>query len=459
MSNGTNKSILWKVLGVYAAASWVVLQVVDVLADNVGLPPWVFTFALILLVIGLPVVGATAYLHGLGAGAPSDRTVAPEAAAGGSRGLFTWRNVVLGSMAGFALWGIVAAGWLVFGGVRSDSAASGQETGTASDGAALAGSAEGPEGRISIVTASAGVGVRMRRVIDVEELALGDPVEIGDTPIEVRSIPAGDYLVEMSAEGSNALVRLVSVGAEERVDISAELVPDVPLTRDMVLVPAGSAPVGVGGMPTSAFLADRHEVTNEEYARFVGDQGYTTATLWPDSASADGAWVQWVEAATRLTDESGVPGPRGWSGSLYPSGTGDHPVTGVSWYEANAYCLWAGKRLPTAVQWWRAALGDGERAFPWGDAADAIESRAAFDGEGARPVESLPLGLSPFGLYEMAGNVREWLQTDAEAAQTASSVGGSWQSPVYTFGIEWQEALPLGFANETTGFRCVRHTE
>ena len=66
MTNRTHKATLWKVLGVYAAGSWVVLQVVDLLADNVGLPSWVFTFALTLLIIGLPIVGATAYLQGMG---------------------------------------------------------------------------------------------------------------------------------------------------------------------------------------------------------------------------------------------------------------------------------------------------------------------------------------------------------------------------------------------------------
>ena len=458
MTNRTHKSILWKVIGVYAAASWVVLQVVDVLADNVGLPPWVFTFALILLVIGLPVVGATAYLHGLGAGRGPDRTVAPKAALGGTRSIFTWRNAILTGMAFFALWGIVAAGWLVFRGFRPDAAASGQETGTASAGAVLA-AAEGAEGLISIATVPAGVRVHVRRVMDAEALSLGDSVGIGETPLEARSIPAGEYVVELSAEGSNDLVRLVTVGDEDHVEISVELVPDVPLTRDMVLVPAGSAPVGVGGMPVRAFLADRHEVTNEEYARFVGDQGYATATLWPDSASVDGARVGWSEAAALLTDESGAPGPRGWSGSLYPAGEGDYPVTGVTWYEANAYCLWAGKRLPSAEQWWTAALADGARAYPWGDAAGAIEARATFAQDHPRPVESLPLGVSPFGLYGMAGNAREWLQTESDTAETAPSVGGSWQAPEYTFGIEWQEELPLGFANETTGFRCVRHTE
>ncbi len=81
------------------------------------------------------------------------------------------------------------------------------------------------------------------------------------------------------------------------------------------------------------------------------------------------------------------------------------------------------------------------------------------DVEQVRPAESLPLGVSPFGAYDMAGNAREWVQPESAVGETAPSIGGSWQAPEYTFGVEWQEELPLGFAGETTGFRCVRHAE
>jgi formylglycine-generating enzyme required for sulfatase activity len=74
-------------------------------------------------------------------------------------------------------------------------------------------------------------------------------------------------------------------------------------------------------------------------------------------------------------------------------------------------------------------------------------------------VEYSPVGVSGFGVFEMAGNAREWLRPEQEEASEAPSVGGSWQDPEYTFSIEWRESLPLGFANETTGFRCIRHVD
>jgi len=116
MANSTHGNSLWKVLGLYGAGSWVVLQVIDVLVQNSGLPSWVFNLALILLIIGLPVVGATAYLHGLG------RQQDTESADGEARGtptaprqFFTWKNAIAGGVAAMALWGVLVTGWLFFG--------------------------------------------------------------------------------------------------------------------------------------------------------------------------------------------------------------------------------------------------------------------------------------------------------------------------------------------------------
>jgi TolB-like protein len=119
---------LWQVLGIYIAGSWFALQVIDVLAESAGLPAWFPSFAIGLLILGLPIVLATAFVQeGLGreahpaaaagdiaAHGPSSAPVAPASA----RRLFTWRNALLGGVGAFALWGVVAAGWLALGGSR-----------------------------------------------------------------------------------------------------------------------------------------------------------------------------------------------------------------------------------------------------------------------------------------------------------------------------------------------------
>jgi len=117
---------LWQVLGIYIAGSWAALQAVDVLAESAGLPEWFPSLALGLLIIGLPIVLATAFVQeGLGrephppaAGDAATRAsgrTAPVAPASARR-LFTWRNALLGGVGAFALWGVVAAGWVMVGG-------------------------------------------------------------------------------------------------------------------------------------------------------------------------------------------------------------------------------------------------------------------------------------------------------------------------------------------------------
>ncbi len=117
MAKSTYGEGLLPVLGLYGAVSWVVLQIIDVLAQNAGLPQWVFTLALILLIIGLPIVCATAYLNGIGRkgkdaeGAETGKQGTPSA----PRQFFTWKNALGGGVAAMALWGILVTGWLFFG--------------------------------------------------------------------------------------------------------------------------------------------------------------------------------------------------------------------------------------------------------------------------------------------------------------------------------------------------------
>ena len=112
---------LWQILAVYAAASWVVLQVVDVVKDNLGLPDWVFPFAMLLLFIGLPIIVATAVVQGRhatdgSADAPAEATVSKLAPAPQSdlspRRLLTWRNALVGGGLAFVLLAVVTTGFM-----------------------------------------------------------------------------------------------------------------------------------------------------------------------------------------------------------------------------------------------------------------------------------------------------------------------------------------------------------
>ena len=438
------------VVGIYAAGSWVVLQVIDVLNQNVGLPPWAFSLALTFLLIGLPIVGTTAWLQGRTQSDESDDPVDRNGAPTGPRDLFTWRNAALAGLGAMALWGIVATAWMV--------RERGNERAEADSGSVPA-VPEGPTGLFTIRTSPAGVAVESRRVESVEGQVLSASIVHGPSPVEGAEIQVGEHVVRLSMDDFSSITLLAEIVEGETTTIEAELLPDSPLSAGMVVVPAGPAPGGVGGTPVGAFLIDRHEVTNREFAEFMADDGYGTANLWSDSMTVEGSTTGHARAVTRLTDRTGAVGPRSWSGSVFPAGAADHPVNGVSWYEASAYCQWKGKKLPSTTQWWRAALGEGDHPYPWGDYPETLRYRTNFEAVGTMEAESFPLGVSQFGVFEMAGNVREWLSAEDAAPGMAPSIGGSWQDPEYTFSVEWREALPQGLANETTGFRCVRHIE
>ncbi|WDT75231.1 MAG: SUMF1/EgtB/PvdO family nonheme iron enzyme [Candidatus Manganitrophus sp.] len=127
------------------------------------------------------------------------------------------------------------------------------------------------------------------------------------------------------------------------------------------------------------FYIDRHETTQEAYFKFVTATNYPAPAHWPDGQ---------VE-----------------------KGKERHPVTNVDWYEANDYCRWAGKRLPTEEEWEKAARGPKGRRYPWGDTFE-IDRAHLSSGSGlnetTRPVGSFPAGKSPYGVDDMIGNVWEW---------------------------------------------------
>ncbi len=159
-----------------------------------------------------------------------------------------------------------------------------------------------------------------------------------------------------------------------------------------------------------AFRIARAPVTNEEFAAFVDARGYEDRSYWSD---AGWAW-RTSECASR---------PVYWrraGGSLFEVRRYDRweplapyrPVMHVSWFEAEAYCRWARRRLPTEAEWELAASTAEKRTFPWGDdAPDA--TRANLDGRVGGPVDvaAFPAGDSVFGCRQMIGNAWEWTST------------------------------------------------
>ena len=194
------------------------------------------------------------------------------------------------------------------------------------------------------------------------------------------------------------------------------------------------------------YYIDRLEVTNREFKEFVDAGGYTRAELWRDLPFGDGSSTG--RCGYTFVDVTGRPGPSTWEAGTYRDGTGDHPVAGVSWFEAVAYARFRDKELPTAFHWYRAAFSLNERLE---SLASAVIAASNFDGRGTAPVGSYR-GIGPYGTYDMAGNVREWLWNESTHGRWIA--GGAFDQAPYVF-IEL-DAIPAWDRSPGNGFRCMR---
>ena len=269
---------------------------------------------------------------------------------------------------------------------------------------------------------------------------------LGMTPINKIRVPKGYMRWRVSKSGSVDLV--TAPLTDTQMDFSLDSPKKAP--GGMVFTPASAwtSYIGfigwIGPYNMPAYYASRYEVTNSEFQKFVNAGGYQKQQYWTNAFTRDGHQISWAEAMAEFRDTTGRAGPSAWVGGHYPDGGGDYPVSGVSWFEASAYAAFAGNSLPVLAQWFQLAGPD---------AAGFTIQASNISGKELAPVGAFK-GLGPYGTYDMAGNVREWVVNSVDR-DLRFILGGSWRSPTYLYYCP--EALSPFDRSDTNGFRMVRN--
>ncbi len=326
---------------------------------------------------------------------------------------------------------------------------------------------------ISVTTDPPGAAVHVRRFTGVPDDAGAPRQLLGSSPLTNVRLARGEYVLSIEKDGYAPIERTIS-GALIRVGeftltpppirISQKLLPADAMPPRMAFVPGSDYRLVSWSRPTDRrvnlddFFIDKFEVSNREFKEFINAGGYVKREFWRHPFVRDGKTIPWADAMRLFVDRTGLSAPRTWSNQSVPDGKADHPVTDVTWYEADAYAAFRGMRLPSIFQWEKAARDGftpqaGVAGMPWGPfhPGDPLDNRANF-AAAALPTTSNEFGMSVYGAYNMAGNVAEWTANDSSEGFLAT--GGAWGDPTYTFAQFG--GRPGFFSSDKLGFRCVR---
>lgn len=223
--------------------------------------------------------------------------------------------------------------------------------------------------------------------------------------------------------------------------------------EEMIFIPAGPAIIGsFSGEPIEApqrtvyvhsFYIDKYEVTNSQYKQFIDATGRKPPqnTINPDYTV--------------------------WQNGTFPEELANHPVVNVTWYDAKAYCEWKGKRLPTAIEWEKAARGPYGNIYPWGNEyfegfANLYQKGESYVNRKTVPVGTYDMSKSYFGVYDLAGNVWEWVN-DTYVDNNSNTLkklakGGGWgyNGNKYTSRASYSLIFDANYTSNCLGFRCAK---
>lgn len=269
---------------------------------------------------------------------------------------------------------------------------------------------------------------RGRRLVE------GSRQQLGHAPVTCESLPSGHYVVVVSCDGRESARIPIRLRRGERRAIAVRLLPAGTIPEGWVWVPGGAYLSGADLVTVEEpdFLVMSRPVLLREYAEWLDD----LATKDPDAAAAHLPWVESHGAVLQVVAGKHVFCEASPFSRRPLLGHADLPVVGVARTSAEAYAVWLSEKtgrvltLPTERQWEKAARGTDGRLYPWGDTFDATfcsMAESTRDEANLRPVGAFAADVSPYGVRDMAGNVREWCRDDVdEGRRLAVCRGGAW---------------------------------
>lgn len=286
---------------------------------------------------------------------------------------------------------------------------------------------------------------------------------LGTDPSGIQNLPVGPLQLRLEKDGyetayissNNPSLLFKNFPADMGFELAPmELVNKDVIPGGMVYVPGGPFVPAISGESTKPFVLspyyiDKYEVTNQQYKLFIDAGGYKNPRYWEDmDFIKDGVSLSLEEALNLMKDQTGRPGPMGWELSDFTEGNENLPVTGISWYEAQAYAKFMGNILPPYFHWAKAAFPGDEWVSPL---APEMLSQSNFKGDTVAEVGAFN-SIGPYGTYDMTGNVREWVWNIFGGR--GMTLGGAVSEPQYT-GFQ-ANPMPRFDRSSLTGFRTVR---
>jgi hypothetical protein len=469
---------VFRVLAAYLVASWLLLQIADVLSSILSLPDWSPKLVLYLLAIGVvpAIILAWAYeLTPQGVRRDEEaKQVAGDATPSRLRDVILAAGLILAIAAGGGLYWISGADerWaenIALPQLEEQITTDRWEQAYAT---AMAIDERLPDSeilddywarfsiQIAIPSTPAGATVYRRPYDDPD----AEWQELGETPIYDVAIPRGFSLIRLEKQGYDSVLRVVGMmpidgmakhlAAVEDPTGTDYVIPAVDIVLDPGdgLVPTNEVRVPgtrtlIEGEPVqlAEFRIGRYEVTNREYREFVNAGGYKRRDYWEHEFVRNGTIISWELAMEAFRDTTGRPGPATWIGGAYPADQGDYPVGGISWYEAMAYARFAKREVPT-VHHWRQAHA--VATLTWQVPASNIDT------SDFAPV-GLYNGIGWTGTWDMLGNVREWCLN--AVGENRAIVGGAWDEAQYMVQgrISAPSSLPPFDRSPTNGVRLA----